>query len=171
MRPANQSGFTLIELLVTVAIIGVIAAIAAPGLLRARMSGNEASAIASLRAIDTGQKAFAVSCAEGNFADSLASLSAPPAAGGQAFISDDLSQDPSEKSGYFVTVLAGNPTNPVNVCSAATTADSYVAVADPTVPGSTGTRYFFTNGGTIWQDSIPFPGVFVGPPGQGVPIQ
>jgi prepilin-type N-terminal cleavage/methylation domain-containing protein len=171
MRAHRQSGFTLIELLVTVAIIGVITAIAAPGLLRARMSGNEASAIASLRAIDSGQKAFAVSCGDGDFADSLVSLSARPAAGGQAFISDELSLDPSEKSGYLVTVIGGNPTNPPNVCRTATTADSYASFADPMVPGTTGTRYFFTNGGTIWQDQSPFAAIYVGPPGQGVPIQ
>ncbi len=130
----KQKGFSLIELLIVVAIILIIAAIAIPNLLRARMAANESSAVASIRTINTAMITYNSSYPTVGFAGTLASLGglAPcvPASTAACLIDSVLSA--GTKSGYtFAATGAGGPP-----------AGTYYATAVPVTVNQTGIRSF-----------------------------
>jgi type IV pilus assembly protein PilA len=133
----KQKGFSLIELLIVVAIILIIAAIAIPNLLRARMAANEASAVASLRTINTALITY--NSTYGQYPTSLLNLADVTAGTNPTSTSADL-LDPvlgsatAQKSGYnfvYAAAGAGNIT--------------YTTNGNPVVANQTGMRYFFTD--------------------------
>ena len=168
MPRRGQSGFTLIEMLIVVAVIAVIAAIAIPSLLRARSSGDEASAIASMRAINSSQHAFAESCAAGLYATVLSDLAIAPTTGGAPFISPDLGAGaPSvTKSGYSIEMdrgrdAAAGTKDACNGVAAAALGSSYYAFADPVGPNA-GRHFWINSLGNIYFDDASLSGETAG---------
>jgi prepilin-type N-terminal cleavage/methylation domain-containing protein len=137
-RPSN--GFSLIELLIVVAIILIIAAIAIPNLLRARMQANESSAVSSIHAINTAQIAYSTLVPTIGFAPDLVSLGdggttpCPGTSGASCYLDSTLAS--GTKAGYTFTYTQDTSNTP---------SVHYTVLADPMTRGVTGQRSYYSS--------------------------
>ena len=150
----SDRGFSLIELLVVVAVVGALTAVALPGLLRARISANESSAVASLRAINSAQGSYASTGGNGGYSPNLARLANPCPGAGSGFISPDLANDPSVKAGFRIAVQASAAAQPGRPdCNGVATVTGVYTTAVPLTAGITGNRgYASSTESTIYYD-------------------
>jgi len=138
----DHGGFTLLEMMIVVAIIGLIAAIAIPNLLRSKMQANEASAVSDLRTICAGQIACATTRQTfGDFVELIDEVDGP----GTAFVDTGWFEG-RVKAGYSFTIPDAD-------------ADSFVCFADPVSLGYTGGRFFrIDQSGIVRYDTAGQPG-------------
>lgn len=136
----REKGFSLIELLIVVAIILIIAAIAIPNLLRARIQANEASAVSSLHAVNTAEISYTTLFPTVGFAPSLLALGdggTNPCAGTSAascYLDANLAS--GTKSGYIFAYTQDTSMTP---------SLHYSITASPVTPGISGQRGFFSS--------------------------
>jgi prepilin-type N-terminal cleavage/methylation domain-containing protein len=144
----SQAGFTLIELLIVVAMIAVLATIAFPIMLRARITSNEGVAVASLRTIHSAQAAYASSCGSGGYAQALEDLEKEPPGALVGFIQEPFTVNGVVVNGYATNLMAASGAATMldadDTCNGSDmdAVSSFVAERHPVSIGTTGVRSF-----------------------------
>jgi type II secretory pathway pseudopilin PulG len=143
----KSDGFALIDVIFCCALISILCSIALPKMLMAKQSAGAASAIGSMRAINSGQLTFALTCGNGFYAPSLTALGQAPAGSREAFLSPNLTgSDAVSKAGYMIQV-AGTPfpgaPPSCNGLALGAASQGFKAAADPIEPNNT--RFFASN--------------------------
>jgi type II secretory pathway pseudopilin PulG len=147
----KATGFALIDLIFVCGIIGVLCSIALPRLFLAKQSAGAASAIGSMRVINSSQLTYALTCGAGFYAPALTTLGTPPPGSREPFISASLgSADTVIKSSYTIQLSAtpypGSPGS-CNGLGVGRAGQGFFAAADPVDPGNS--RFFGTNASNI----------------------
>ena len=175
-KTGREEGFALIDVIFVAGMIALLSMIALPRLLLAQQSAGAASAIGSLRAINSGQLVYALTCSAGFYAPRLTVLGQPPPGSRDPFVSYNLGySDTVTRSNYIIQMSGVSfPGAPAacNGMAAGEGAQSFKSAADPAQPGNV--RFFGSNAnGQIWEHTA---GLFaampeIGTPGIGLPLK
>lgn len=173
----GESGFTLIDLLFTASIICTLATMALPSLMRARGAAQSASAVGTVRVINSSQLSFAVTCGSGFYSPDFVTLGIAPPNSMTAFLPPELSTGASFlKQGYSFnmsgTVLPGAPAT-CNGKPQGSSAPGYALIADPLDPVGNPHFYGANADGTIYQLNSTLQPYMPesGPPSAGTPVK
>jgi type IV pilus assembly protein PilA len=154
-RRGREAGFTLLDMMFVVALVGLLMTLAIPGLMRARGAAQVASAIGTVRTINSAQLSYAITCGLGFYAPDFPTLGMKPPSANEAFLGADMTSGPTfNKSGYNFslagTPLAGAPAT-CNGLGAGAAAPGYAMVADSLDPVQNN-RFFASNAdGVIYE--------------------
>lgn len=173
----NQAGFTLIDLLFVIALIGLIASLAIPGLMKARGAAQSASALGTLRVVNSAQLSYAITCGLGFYSPDFVTLAVKPPMSADAFLPPELATGLTFVKGGYNFSLAGTslPGAPAtcNGLAPGAAAPGYAAIADHlgAVPNG---RFFGTNAdGIIYEHNVSLAGTMpeTGAPPAGDPLK
>ena len=173
----GESGFTLIDLLFTASVICTLCTMALPSLMRARGAAQSASAVGTVRVVNSSQLSFAVTCGSGFYSPDFVTLGMAPPNSMTAFLPAELSTGASFlKQGYSFnmsgTVLAGAPAT-CNGKPQGSSAPGYALIADPLDPVGNPHFYGSNADGTIYQFNSTLQPYMPesGPPSAGTPVK
>ena len=151
MTVRKPNGFALIDLIFVCGVIGILVSIATPKLFTAKQQAGAASAIASLRTINSSQLTYALTCGAGFYADTLTRLGTAPPGSNEPFIGRGLGSAATvTKAGYIIqmsaTAYAGAPAS-CNGAVAGEGGQGFKAAADPALASAS--RFFGTNANSV----------------------
>jgi hypothetical protein len=173
----SEAGFTLIDLLFVIAVIGLLSTLAIPGLMRARGAAQTASAVGTVKVVNSAQLSFAITCGLGFYAPSFTTLGVRPPASADAFLAPEMSAGPTfVKSGYtfsMAVIPLGGAPGSCNGVAPGQMSSGYALVADPLDTGGKWKFLASNADGTLWQHGSSFGSIMpqTGAPSAGEPLK
>ena len=165
-------------MLFVIALIGLLSTLAIPGLMRARGAAQSASALGTMKVVNSAQLSFAITCGLGFYSPDLPTLGVIPPSSTEAFLPPEMSSGPTFiKSGYKFSMAGSRHSRRAGVLQRARRSArrrrAMPLVADP-LDVTPGARYFGTNAdGTIYEDTATYSATMpeTGAPPGGAPIK